>query len=257
MQMKSKDLNKNKNNVALAFLEFESFRTEFMKKWCAKSKFKENRKNGDIRPVVLLRSEEQLNELMIDITKDRRLLAILTAEPDRFSPKATKFRPISDPLMGVEKVSISQPTATNSRTKTKSEVLRSLGRLVDRLEHTVLTTGTQHSIDALALATKEYKAIEDDNEEIYRVRTYGYTDTAVYLVQYGIVQDKQRIPMTGLFAVDFKGVCQVHTQEKKDDKNAIKAYPVTPISCSAILKGMLYRQSDVDAYNSRQKKKTS
>jgi|GEM_PF-5397425 len=243
------------NNIAKAYHEFEAFRAEFVTKWCARSSFKENRKDGDIRPVVLLRTKELVSELMADIEIDKRLLAILTSEPERFSPKASKFKPILMPEKGVTKVSISQPPATNSRKKTKTEVLRSLGRLVDRLDHTVLTTGTQHSIDALAIATKEYQSIKDDSEEVYRVRTYGYTDTCVYLAQHGTTKDKVRIPITGMFIIDLEGACSVAVQEKNDPKAAIKSYPVTPIACSAILKGMLYRQSDIDAHNDKSKKK--
>jgi hypothetical protein len=247
----------NSNSIAKAFLEFEAFRAEFIKKWCGRASFKEKRKDGDIRPLVLLRTKELVNELQADIATDKYLLSILATEPERFSPKATKFKPILESFVGVTKVSISQPPATNSRTKTKAEVLRSLGRLVDRLEHTVLTTGTQYSVDALAIAAKEYQAIKDDPELTYRVRTYGYTDTAVYLAQYGSTLDKMRIPLTGVFIVDLNSNCIVSAQEKKDAKDAIKHYPVSPINCSATLKGMLYRQSDIDAHNNKAKKKAS
>jgi hypothetical protein len=97
-----------------------------------------------------------LNELKADIATDKRLLATLAEDPERFSPKATKFRPIADPFKGVTKVSVSQPPANSSRTKRKTEVLCSLGRLVDRLDNTVLTTGTQYSINTLPIASKEY-----------------------------------------------------------------------------------------------------
>lgn len=245
------------NNVAKAYLEFEVFRAEFIKKWCQRASFKEERKNGNVRPVVLLKTNEMLNEFKADLETDKRLLAVLSSEPESFSPKATKYKPILEAFRGVSKVSISQPPATNSRKKSKDEILRSLGRLVDRLDHTVLTTGTQHSIDALSIANEEYQSIRDNSEEVYRVRTYGYTDTAVYLAQHGITQDKIRIPLTGIFIVTIKNECLVVVQEKSDPKNAIKSYPVTPVPCSAILKGMLYRQSDIDAHNDEVKKKNS
>lgn len=244
------------NNVAKAYYEFEAFRAEFIEKWCKRASFKEKRKDGDIRPVVLLKTNKDVSEFNLDLQNDKRLLAILATEPEKFSPKASKFKPILDPLPNVTKVSISQPPATNSRKKTKAEILKSLGRLVDRLEHTVLTSGTQHSIDALEIASKEYSAIKDHPEEIYRVRTYGYTDTAVYIVQNGATQDKLRIPITGLFIVDLKAQCVVVAQEQSDPKDAIKSYPVSPVSCSAILKGILYRQGDIDEHNARKKKKT-
>lgn len=245
------------NNIAKAYLEFEAFRAEFVKKWCKLASFKESRKNGDIRPVVLLRSNKLLSEFKADIETDKRLLAILAEDPERFSPKANKFKPIADSMINITRASVSQPPATNSRKKTKVEVLRSLGRLVDRLEHTVLTTGTQHSIDALKTINDEYQAIKDDPEENYRVRTYGYTDTALYLTQNGTVLDKMRIPITGIFITDLKDNCVVVTQNQSDPKSAIKHYPVTPIACSAILKGLLYRQSDIDDYSAKKKAKTT
>jgi len=243
------------NNIAKAYFEFEAFRLEFIKKWCARASFKESRKDGDIRPVVLLRTNKTLNELKADIDTDKRLLAILAEDPERFSPKATKFRPIADPFKGVTKVSVSQPTAINSRTKSKTKVLRALGRLVDRLDHTVLTTSTPYSIDALAIASKEYQSIKDDPEETYRVRTYGYTDTCVYLAQNGSTQVKLRIPLTGMFILDLDGICIVVIQDKLDPKLAIKSYPVSPINYSTTSKGLLYRQSDIDAYNKLKKLK--
>jgi hypothetical protein len=245
------------NNVAVAYYEFEAFRAEFIKKWCERASFKEKRKDGDIRPVVLLKTNKDVSEFNLDLQNDKRLLAILATDPDRFSPKASKFKPILDPIPNITKVSISQPPATNSRKKTKAEILKSLGRLVDRLEHTVLTSGTQHSIDALDTITKEYDAIKDHPEETYRVRTYGYTDTAVYMTQNGLPMDKARIPITGMFIIDLRSQCVVSTQEQADPKDSIKYYPVTPVPCSAILKGILYRQSDIDEHNSRKNKKTA
>jgi hypothetical protein len=60
-----------------------------------------------------------LKELKADIATDKRLLATLAEDPEKFSPKATKFRPIADPFKGVTKVSVSQQPAHAQKEKQK------------------------------------------------------------------------------------------------------------------------------------------
>ncbi|MBU2968744.1 hypothetical protein KO527_05200 [Pseudoalteromonas sp. C2R02] len=237
----------NSAEIAQAFEEFTLFRAEFIAKWCACSVWKETREEGeaDVRPLVLLRTQQQVQEFESDIATDQRLLAILAQDPDTFSPKATKFKPITPYYSGVTKVNLTQPPAINSRKQTSEQIIKRMKRFYDKVSNTHRALGTDESRANLERVTQELNNLKNDTEETYRIRTYGYTDTNVWLTGELIAATTIRIPLTGMFVLDLKESVQVNIADKIDATVLQKNYPIKPVPCSALPKGLLYRESEV------------
>lgn len=245
------------NNATLALYdEFLQFRDEFLKESIAKAVFTDTRDGEKVRPLVVIKTEEEFKELSRNIKKWRKYAKELTElDPIRFDENAKIFKPEPQIFTDAIDIFVRKHNATSTRKVFKARIVTRMKNLLVNERLTAELSGDWSRAETI---NAQIATMESDDEEHYRIRTDGYTDVmALIRLTTGSEPVKHRVPFAGMFLYERNNPIRVslpeESRQEQTRRDTFAALGLNPIPCSLPIKGQMYRESEIIAAKKRAK----
>lgn len=212
--------------------------------------YSEKRDTGNVRPLVILKSELHIKEWEARINKLSTLAALLTkGDPVRFKPSAKIFNPAPAIYKDVYRVDIRVSESSSQQKINKSKIIKRMYNQLEAERHNALSTGDKSKVIEIR---NEIMAMENDSEEFYLRRASGYKDirALIYLTKDSREPVKVSLSFAGLFVSPSKDSpenfismpSQSRQMVERSDKLDMSG--VTQIKHSLALRGKIYKYSE-------------
>lgn len=226
------------------YTQFTELRAELIEYATKRATYTEDRDGEKVRPLTVIRTDEELRKVNSMIAKWHLLADQLSeGDPVRYSRTSVLFSPEPKVLHNQKEVFIKVNAATSTRKISRLNILK---RLKDLRRVSYLSQGNSAQTRKYA---KEITFFNKETEEVYRIRSEGYTE--IVLLHRTADEDeltKTRVPFAGVFVFDPDRKCQIFMPEHgreyiRSDKLANMG--IKPIPCSLNIRGVLLRESDI------------
>lgn len=212
--------------------------------------FSEERDTGNVRPLVVLKSDLHMKEWEQRIKKLNDLAEILIkGDPVRFKATAKIFNPAPVLFKEVYRVDVREAESTSQSKIDKQKIIKRMRNLLAAEKHNSTSTGDYSKVHQIA---SEIKTMVNDGEEFYLRRAGGYKDIRclIYLTKECREPIKVSLSFAGVFIrpskdspENFISLPQQSRQlVERADKLDISR--ITQIKHSLALRGKLYKYSE-------------
>ncbi len=240
--------------------EFLQKRSELVEKALEQADYSESRDTGNVRPLVVLKSELHRKEWEAKISELQRLTDTLTnGDPVRFKATAKIFNPAPALYKNVYRVDVRESESTSQQKIEKRKIIKRMKNLLEAERHNARSTGDDTNIKRIR---SEIETMENDGEEFYLRRASGYKDIRALLYFGSDSKEPVKVSLSfaGLFIEpshdapeNFISLPEQSRQlVERSDKFDIAG--ITMIKHSLAMRGKLYKYSEYEA--AKQKAKT-
>lgn len=221
--------------------------------------FFEKRATGNVRPLVILKSDEHHKEWGKRINELKSLAEKLTnGDPVRFKPKAKIFNPAPTIFDSVYRIDVRESEAVSQKKIEKSSILRRMRNLLEDEKFNSITTGNYDKVHTI---TEQIKVMENDGEEFYLRRAAGYKDIRclIYLTKNCTEPVKVNLSFAGLFVKpspdapeNFISLPQ-QSRQTVERSDRLDLSGVTQVQHSLAMRGKIYRYSEYESLKRKAK----
>lgn len=244
-------------NIYEKFLETKD---EITNQALAQAAYCEKRDTGNVRPLVILKSDEHQKEWQKRIDRFNELSEFLIkGDPVRFKANSKIFNPAPTIYKDVYRVDVRESESSSQSKIDKSKILKRMINLLDAEKHNALSTGDNSKVHQIV---REIETMRNDGEEYYLRRASGYKDIRCLLYLDKISREPLKVSLSfaGLFirpadnSPDNFLSLPDQSRQLAERADKLDLSGVTQIKHSLALRGKLYKYSEYLA--AKQKPKT-
>lgn len=233
--------------------KFLSLRSELIETALKQATYSEKRDTGNVRPLVILKSDIHLDEYERKINELDNIAKLLTkGDPVRFKATAKIFNPAPAIYKDVYRIDVRESESTSQQKIEKRKIIKRMYNLLEAERHNARSTGDNSPIERIRA---EIDTMENDGEEFYLRRASGYKDVRVliYLSSDSKEPIKVSLSFAGIYVKPSKDAPenfislpeQSRQLVERSDKFDISG--ITMIKHSLAMRGKLYKYSEYEA----------
>jgi hypothetical protein len=234
-------------DLASTFNAFLQHRERFIATAVAIADYSEARAETRVRPVVVLKTQQQLIAVKRDINLWQKYVDILiTGDPDTYKVTAKVFNPIPVLVENVVSASVRVSQSTSS-TKTIEKT-----KIITRMKNRLIKSKNNNELEQVVTINRELEMMGKDDETHYVRRAGGYSDTKVFIRFVGASEpEKLSATFSGLFIMptahnDLHGFLSMPDQSRQKQTRSDVFKNCLELSCCLYdaKVSTLYKQSD-------------
>lgn len=230
--------------------EFLSLRSELVETALEQAAYYEKRDTGNVRPLVVLKSDLHVRDWESKIKKLERLTNMLTeGDPVRFKASAKIFNPAPALYKNVYRVDVRESESTSQQKIEKRKIIKRMKNLLEAERHNARSTGDDTPVKRIRA---EIETMENDGEEFYLRRATGYKDIRALLYLSSDSKDPVKVSLSfaGLFIEPAKDAPQNFISLPEQSRQMVERSDkfdmagITMIKHSLAMRGKLYKYSE-------------
>lgn len=230
--------------------EYLLLRNELIDTALKQATYSEKRDTGNVRPLVILKSDLHLKEYEDKINKlDRLAKALTKGDPVRFKSTAKIFNPAPAIYKNVYRIDIRESESTSQQKIEKRKIIKRMQNLLEAERHNARSTGDDTPVKRIRA---EIETMENDGEEFYLRRATGYKDirALLYLSSDSKEPVKVSLSFAGLFIEPAKDAPQHFISLPEQSRQMVERSDkfdmagITMIKHSLAMRGKLYKYSE-------------
>ncbi len=243
-------------NIYEQFLKYKNEITELALKEAA---YCEKRPTGDVRPLVILKSDIHQAEWQKRLDKLQSLVDQLTkGDPVRYKPNAKIFSPAPALYTDVYRIDVRESESCSQKKIEKSSILRRMRNLLEDEKHNAISTGDHSKVHEIV---EQIKVMENDGEEYYLRRATGYKDIRclLYLTKECKEPLKVSLSFSGVFVRPSKDApanfisLPEQSRQTNERSDKVDYSGITQIKHSLAMRGKMYKYSEYEAMKKQPK----
>lgn len=210
----------------------------------------EKRDTGNVRPLVILKSDAHEKEWQTRINDFNDLAALLTkGDPVRFRTNSKIFNPAPTIYKDIYRVDVRESESSSQSKIEKSKIITRMVNLLNAEQHNARSTGDKSKVNQIS---QEIETMRNDGEQYYLRRASGYKDIRclLYLDAKSSEPLKVSLSFAGLFVRPSKDSPESFISLPEQSRQLVERSDkldlsgVTQIKHSLALRGKLYKYSE-------------